>query len=597
MPNSSNLKISWPDILHQARTRFHIKRLRPGQREVIDSVLHGRNTLAIMPTGAGKSLTYQLPALFLPHPVVVVSPLIALMQDQQQKAHAADIAVEKLDSTLHVAEAREAEHEIEDGIARLIYCTPERLQQDDFLAQLQSAGGISLLVVDEAHTIPQWGHDFRPAFLSIGEARKRLGNPPILALTATATDEITAEILKNLHAEDAMQIHTGIERENLFFAVFPTVNNEAKLARVLAMVADEPGSGIVYTASVRSANQLYDYLKDRDVSVARYHGRMTARQRTESQTQFMGGAVKVMVATKAFGLGVDKPDIRFVYHYEFPDSLESYYQEAGRAGRDAERATAALFYRLEDKRIQSLFLAGRYPRLEELRAVIQTLLPKDPSSESLSFSPEADAPASPLPSKRRTEVILHLLREANLIRKSAATHVLTGDPPADEALEHLLQEYVDRAARDKERLAEMMHYAETPDCRVQIIRRYFDQAAAEACGHCDNCLHHQDEDSTRTRTETEIQAQTRPQSTGEQITEVATAYGTIRTTAPETLPQPTSAAAEPSFHPGDRVHHKRFGEGKVLDTHDNIVLVSFPNEGQKRLRADYLNAAFQPCHH
>ena len=585
MPNSSKPKpaqeIPWPRLLHEARRRFHIQRLRPGQREVIESVLRGRNTLAVMPTGAGKSLTFQLPALFLPHPVVVVSPLLALMEDQREKAQLADIAVEKLDSTLHVAEAAEAAHDIAAGTARLIYVTPERLQSPDFQAELKHAGGISLLVIDEAHTIAQWGHDFRPAFLAIGEARRSLGDPPILALTATATEDVVHDILVSLHAEDAARIHTGIDRDNLFFAVHPTVNNLAKQARILAMISEEQGSGIVYTASVRSANELFEFLEDHGVSAAQYHGRMPARKREAAQHAFMHDEVKVMVATKAFGLGIDKPNIRFVYHYEFPDSLETYYQEAGRAGRDGTPSRAALLYRLEDKRIQSFFLAGRYPRLEELRAVIDSLT-------LLSFRSAAEESASALlhqPSKRRTEVILHLLREAEIIRRTGNTHTLTADPPTDETLTHLLQIYVDRATHDRQRLADMMHYAETPDCRVQIIRAYFDQPPGDPCNHCDNCANSSRVPHDHANAERVIVGEIPSQPA---VTTITTIHGPIKTTAPETLPQP---ALKNPFHPGDQVRHTRFGLGKVLDLHNDIALIAFPKAGQKRLRTDFLTLA------
>jgi ATP-dependent DNA helicase RecQ len=358
-PQSQPAEIVWPKILHTAQQRFGITRFRPGQREVLESVFRANNTLALMPTGAGKSLTYQLPALFLPKPVVVVSPLIALMQDQQEKAAEAEITVEKLDSTLRKSAAEQAAQKIASGEAQLIYVTPERLSDQDFQAELKAAGGISLLVVDEAHTIAQWGHDFRPAFLAIGDARRRLGDPPVLALTATATEEVTRDILTSLHAEDARIVNTGVERQNLFFAVHATVNNEAKLARILGMLKQEQGTGIIYTASVRSANQLFDLLTEQGIAAGHYHGRMPARERERVQQEFMRGDHKVMIATKAFGLGIDKPDIRFVYHFEFPDSLETYYQEAGRAGRDGLPSHAVLLYRLEDKRIQSFFLAGR----------------------------------------------------------------------------------------------------------------------------------------------------------------------------------------------------------------------------------------------
>ena len=590
----------WLELLQAARDRFGIKRFRPGQREVLESVFQGRDTLAIMPTGGGKSLTYQLPALFLPKPVVVVSPLIALMQDQQDKAEHADIAVEKLDSTQTSREKITAAEDIADHTAQLIYVTPERLENPEFLASLEKAGGISLLVVDEAHCISQWGHDFRPAFLSIGEARRQLGNPPVLALTATATEEVVTEILQSLHAEDATRINAGSERTNLFLAVHPTVNTNAKLARITALLASEQGTGIIYTASVKSANDLYERLTEDGVSVGRYHGQMRIREREQMQQSFMRGDQKVMIATKAFGLGIDKPDIRFVYHFEFPDSLETYFQEAGRAGRDGKASIAALFYRLEDKRIQSFFLSGRYPHLNEMNAVYTALAgtPTNPEEGSSSDQPVPAPARKPTLSaldlaakadvgRRRTQVILNLLREAGLVRRTPRGYILSdAEPPTGDKLEALLNTYVDRAARDKDRLAEMMRYAETPICRTQIIRSYFGEPEGDPCKRCDNCQRvakgEQAEQEELTAAETTAAEPT------QRVTTIPSIHGEIHTTAPETLLPP---APEPTFHRGDRVRHKRFGSGSVLDIHDEIVLVDFLKGGQKRLRADFLEAA------
>jgi ATP-dependent DNA helicase RecQ len=541
-----------------------------------------------MPTGSGKSLTYQLPALFLPRPVIVVSPLISLMQDQQQKAEQAEIAVEKLDSTLTSSQAAEAAELIDEGIPQLIYVTPERLENRDFLRSLNEAGGISLLVVDEAHCIPQWGHDFRPAYLNIGDARKVLGDPPVLALTATATPQIVDEILDNLRAKDATVINEGTERENLSLAVIPTVNIDAKLARIASMVAEEPGSGIIYTASVRSANELHDWLHEREISVARYHGRMPTRERERLQAEFMRGDHRVMIATKAFGLGIDKPDIRFVFHFEFPDSLETYFQEAGRAGRDGLPSRAVLLYRLEDKRIQSYFLAGRYPRVAELRAILDAL-PKDPiSTSSMPLSPAAIAEAADV-GLRRTQVILHLLGEADLVRRSRRGYLLkAAELPSDAVLEQLLRSYEERAVSDKDRLAVMMHYAETVDCRTQTIRRYFGDPEGEPCGRCDNCRRNQPAIPGDPREASSPASSPVASSHADQLTEVNTKIGTIVTTAPETLPSPE---APPPFSTGDRVRHRRFGEGTVLDVHQEDALVQFSKAGKKRIRISFLNSA------
>ena len=586
-----------------------------------------------MPTGAGKSLTYQLPALLLPKPVVVVSPLIALMQDQQQHAADAHLAVEKIDSTITSRQAHRAEDEIADGVAQLIYVTPERLEKQEFIDELNAAGGISLLVVDEAHCIPQWGHDFRPAYMCIGDARRKLGMPPVLALTATATQAVMDEILESLHAKDAAIVNAGTERENLHFSVHATVNNDAKLARVTTLLATEPGTGIIYTASVRTANELHAWLSEHDISVGRYHGKMSARERERVQQEFMDGSHKVMIATKAFGLGIDKPDIRFVYHFEFPDSLETYYQEAGRAGRDGLPSRAVLLYRLEDKRIQSFFMAGRYPTLHELEAVWEAVQGKS-SADDRTVDPVSSTPAPAISSEavesdtpdeglldakvlakrsgvgqRKTEVILHLLQEVGLVREGEHGFVIDrADPPTDESLAEMLSVYTERARQDRNRLTDMMHYAETSCCRVQIIRRYFSDAEGEPCGRCDNCENPDaiglresrafeasaaDPDATLTHsgllatspTETRRADQAHD---GAAVTRLETMAGTIITTAPETLPQ----AANPcSFSKGDRVNHGKFGVGKILEADADTALVAFSGLGEKKLKCAFLKRA------
>jgi ATP-dependent DNA helicase RecQ len=483
-PEAPGPPLTWTVLRKEAR-RFGVRKWRTGQRAVIEAVIAGKNVLAIMPTGAGKSLCYQLPALFLPKPTLVISPLLALMQDQYDKLADADIEAAKLDSFLTASEEREMVHSIEGGEHAIIYMTPERLENPASLEMLKQKG-LSLVVVDEAHCISQWGHDFRPSYLFIRHALSELGNPPVLAITATAPPEVSADILKQLALPDAQVINTGIERENLSFEVFRTTKKQAKLDYLLELVRATEGIGIVYVATVRTSKEVSDFLCKHGVKATNYHAKLRPREREKIQQDFMHGRYQVMVATKAFGMGIDKADVRFVVHFHFPDSLETYYQEAGRGGRDERPARAVLLYRKGDGVIQRYFLRRKYPCREDSQRLWEALGRLCPIIGSSATTIKALVEATGLP-KRRVKVIVAELEEATVaLRKGRVVQRLC-DFADEQKFEQFLSWSETRKQRDAIRLQTMMNYAESPLCRVRFLREYFGEDPKLDCGHCDNC--------------------------------------------------------------------------------------------------------------
>ncbi len=340
---------------------FGHRAFRPGQETLIDGILAGRDALGIMPTGGGKSLCYQIPALLLPGVTLVVSPLISLMKDQVAALNGAGIPAAFLNSSLEEEEFRTVCREIRQGMHKLVYVAPERLFQEQFLAMMQQQT-IPLVAVDEAHCVSQWGQDFRPSYLQIRQFADQLNQrPPVGAFTATATQRVKDDIRQLLALRQPLELTTGFDRPNLFFEV-QRMEEREKFPCLLAYLNDRPqATGIVYCSTRKKVDEVYEKLDGQNIPVARYHAGMPPEERQRSQEAFLFDQVRVMVATNAFGMGIDKSNVNFVIHYNMPLDLESYYQEAGRAGRDGQDADCILLYSAGDVRTGNFLIDNSEP--------------------------------------------------------------------------------------------------------------------------------------------------------------------------------------------------------------------------------------------
>ena len=467
-----------------ARERLGVQRLHREQAQAIDSVLEGRDTLVVLPTGFGKSLIYQVPALLLDRPAIVISPLISLMRDQERKLRQRHVPVVRIDSTLRAATRRQVLARVAKGGPLIVLTTPETLES---LAESTfAATKPELLCIDEAHCISEWGHDFRPAYLRLGAQRKVLGNPVMLALTATATPHVRKDIIKRLGMKKPVEVVAPPHRPNLRFAVHITPGDQ-KISTAARLIRRLRRPGVIYCSTTKAVDQVAGALARAQIRSARYHGKMKVSERTSTQRKFMKSKRRmVMVATSAFGMGIDKSDIRYIVHYQAPGSLEQLVQESGRAGRDGKRSDCILLFDRDDLRIQEHLQKQGRADPAQVRRVTQALGSWFDEGKTVTPKELAVSARVPLTVARSCAV---QLEELGLITMVKRGHYGSRVAPKElRAGAHELAVRLETLRRqDVKRLAALAEYAETEECRSRFIRRYFGEADPPECGICDNC--------------------------------------------------------------------------------------------------------------
>jgi ATP-dependent DNA helicase RecQ len=477
------------DLVTSLQTHFGFTGFRPGQEEAIHSLLNGQHTLVVMPTGSGKSLVFQLGGLLLPGITLVISPLIALMKDQVDSLERHGISATFINSAVPVNVQNQRLQRLSAGGYQITYVAPERLRSTQFLASIKGQK-IGLLAIDEAHCISEWGHDFRPDYLRIANFRRTLGDPLTTALTATATPQVQDDITRLLHLPDSRRVVTGFNRPNLALEVRYTTDSASRLRALQELLADHPeGAAIIYTGTRRDAEEVAEFVHT--VLRARadyYHAGLPAEERTRIQDAFMAGDLRIVAATNAFGMGIDRPDVRQVIHYSLPGSLEAYYQEAGRAGRDELPARAVLLYLPEDRTLQEWFIETSTITEKDLRALFDTLHPVGDGQTTITINQLSHLTSMP---EVKLRVGLSALENAGVLvhlgNDGLYMHMKLNDwEPAEirAATERLKAFQTHRQTQ----LEHMIAYAESNACRRRLILQHFgDAGPAEAAVCCDNC--------------------------------------------------------------------------------------------------------------
>ncbi len=501
-----NMGNTMADLYAALSQHFGLTSFRPGQEPALQHVLNGSDTLAVMPTGWGKSLIYQLAALILPGTALIISPLVALMKDQVDSLVRRGVSATFINSSLDAAEIARRLRAVAAGECKIVLVAPERLHNRAFVSALRRLP-ISLITVDEAHCISQWGHDFRPDYLHIADVRQLLNGPsvegsalnafhapraPMLALTATATPRVQDDIVRRLGMSDAQRVVMGFDRPNLIFEVFSVLDAGAKQRFIRDFLsADDasgaPGAGIIYTGTRGDAEEVARFIRDElKIDARHYHGSLDPDTRSEVQDAFMAGDAPIVVATNAFGMGIDRPDVRFVLHYAMPNTLEAYYQEAGRAGRDGLPARAVLLFSPKDTALHQFFIEHDAPSAQDL-SDIHSCLAALPEISLATIKDETGV------EEIKIRVALEQLEVAGAIRRGpdGARGLMDIETAAlsERALQTIAAQVVERHRGKQEQLDRMVAYAETNACRRRVILDHFgDSSTSDAPSCCDNCL-------------------------------------------------------------------------------------------------------------
>ncbi|GAB2852789.1 RecQ family ATP-dependent DNA helicase [Streptomyces deserti] len=525
---------------------FGWRELRPGQLTAMEAVMAGRDTLVVMPTGAGKSAVYQVAGLSLPGPTVVVSPLIALQRDQIAGllSHSAPDAV-AVNSAQPAGETEAAWAAVQHGDAEYLFLSPEQLTKDEVVGRLARAAP-SLFVVDEAQCVAAWGHDFRPDYLRLAQVVQRVGRPTVLALTATAAPPVREEIVQRLGMADPTLVVAGFDRPNIALEVRRFTRDADKRRAVVERAAAEPKPGIVYAATRRDAEDYAAELAGLGLRAVAYHAGLAAGERSRVHDAFLAGEADVVVATSAFGMGIDKENVRFVLHASVPGSLDAYYQEIGRAGRDGAPAVAVLHYRPQDSGLQRLF-AARAPDEETLGEVAEQIEEHDGPVALDDVSERTNL------SHRRVTAAANLLEQAEAVRIDADGEVRSvPDVTAEDATARATEAAETRRRLERSRLEMVLAYAETTGCRRRFLLGYFGEPYDAPCGTCDVCA---------------------PASAGGTVVEGVGDTGDARPAHP--------AAA--SYPVGSQVRHSEWGDGTVMSEEGDRITVLFDSMGYRTL--------------